>query len=52
MLYVFWVWNQNRSSAYFEKKINIDLCSAISMESSRQDLLNDMAEHRPILKNN
>jgi len=22
------------------------------MESSRQDLLNDMAEHKPILKNN
>ena len=22
------------------------------MESSRRDLLNDMAEHRPILKNN
>jgi len=28
----------------------IDLCSATSMESSRRDLLNDMAEHRPILK--
>jgi len=28
------------------------LCSATSMESSRGDLLNDMAEHRPILKNN
>jgi len=31
---------------------NIDLCSATSIESSRRDLLNDMAEHRPILKNN
>ena len=30
----------------------IDLCSATSMESSRRDLLNDMAEHRPISKNN
>ena len=27
-------------------------CSATSMESSRRDLLNDMAEHRSILKNN
>jgi len=25
---------------------------ATSMESSRRDLLNDMAEHRPILKDN
>jgi len=31
---------------------NIDLCSATSMEISRQNLWNDMAEHRPILKNN
>jgi len=30
----------------------IDLCSATSMESSRRDLLNDMAEHHSILKNN
>ena len=30
----------------------VDLCSATSMESSRQDLLNDMAEHMPILKYN
>ena len=30
----------------------IDPCSATSVESSRQDLLNDMAEHRPILKFN
>jgi len=29
----------------------IDLCSATSMESSRRDLLNDMAKHKPILKN-
>jgi len=27
-------------------------CTAISMESSRWDLLNDMAEHRSVLKNN
>jgi len=30
---------------------NIDLGSATSMESSRRDLSNDMAEHGPILKN-
>ena len=30
----------------------IDVCSGIPMESFRRDLLNDMAEHRPILKNN
>jgi len=30
---------------------NIDLCSAISMESSSRDLLNDVAEYRPTLKN-
>jgi len=30
----------------------IDLCSTISIESSRRDLLNDMAEHRSILKTN
>ena len=30
----------------------IDLCSATSMESSRRGLLNDQAEHRPILKSN
>jgi len=29
----------------------VDLCSATSMESSRRDLLNDMSEYRPILKN-
>jgi len=28
------------------------LCSATSINSSRRDLLNDMAEHMPILKNN
>ena len=28
------------------------LCSATSINSSRRDLLNDMAEHIPILKNN
>jgi len=32
--------------------VNIDLCSATSMESSRRDLLNDLAEHRPIMKIN
>ena len=31
---------------------NIDLCSATSIESSDGDLLNDMTEHKPILKNN
>jgi len=30
----------------------IDLCSATSIGSSRQDLLNDVAENRFILKNN
>ena len=30
----------------------IYLCSAISFESSRRDLVNDMAERRSILKNN
>jgi len=30
----------------------IDLCSATSMESSRRDLLNDMAKHTSTLKNN
>ena len=29
----------------------MDLCSATSIESSRRDLLNDMAEHTHILKN-
>ena len=29
----------------------VDLCSATSMESSRRDLFNDMAEHGAILKN-
>jgi len=38
-LYVFWLF------------YNIDLGSDTSMESSRRDLLNYMAEHRPILKN-
>jgi len=27
-------------------------CSAASVESSRRDLLNGMAEHMPVLKNN
>jgi len=30
----------------------IELSSATSIESSRRDLLNNMIEHRPILKNN
>ena len=30
----------------------IHLCSAASIECSSRDFLNDMAEHRPILKNN
>jgi len=33
-------------------KHTVDLCSATSMESSPRDLFNDMAEQRPILKNN
>jgi len=37
-----------RTTPFFFK---IDLCSATSIESSRRDLLNDMAEHRLILKN-
>jgi len=36
----------------FRLFFNVDLCSATSMENSRRDLLNDVAEHRPILKNN
>ena len=36
----------------FWQFFHIDLCIAISMESCRRDLLNDMAEHGPILKNN
>jgi len=31
---------------------DIDVCSATSFESFRRDLLNDMAERRPISKNN
>jgi len=31
---------------------NIHLCSATSIESSRRDPLNDVAEHRSILKTN
>ena len=38
-----------RSIPLFSK---IDLCSATSMEGSRQDGSNDMAQHRPISKNN
>ena len=36
----------------FRLFFKIDLCSTTSMESSRRDLLNDMAEHKSILKNN
>jgi len=32
--------------------LKIGLCSATSMESSRRELLNDVAEHRSIWKNN
>jgi len=38
--YVFWLF------------FKIGLCSSTSMESSRRDLSNDVAEHGPILKNN
>jgi len=38
-----------RSTPSFFK---IELCSTTSMESSRREFLNDMAERRPILKNN
>jgi len=38
-----------RTSPLFLK---IGLCSASSMESSRRDLLINMTEHKPILKNN
>jgi len=31
--------------------LEIDLCSAISMESSRRHLFNDMAENRAVLIN-
>jgi len=31
---------------------NLDLCSATLMECSRREVLNYMAEHEPILKNN
>ena len=42
-----------RGSTHFKVVFNIDLpiCSATSLESPLRDLLNDMAEHRPILKN-
>ena len=30
----------------------IDICSTISFKRSQRELLNDMAEHRSILKNN
>jgi len=36
----------------FWQFFNINLCSATLMESSRRDLLNDMAERKSILKNN
>jgi len=36
----------------FSLFFKIDLCSATSIESSRQDLSNYVAEHGPILKNN
>jgi len=39
-----------RGSAFFFYFFNIDLCSTLSMEISRRDLLSDMAEHRLSLK--
>ena len=44
-----WKITKIRSTPLFFK---IELCSATSMESSRRDLFNNMAEHRPIFKNN
>ena len=41
----------NREQCVFRYFFNTDLCSATSLESFGRDLLNDMAEHRPILKN-
>jgi len=41
----------NRRKYVFWLFYNIGLCSATSMESSRRDLLNVMAEHRSIFKN-
>jgi len=41
-----------RGKCVFWYFFNIDLYSATSIESSHRELLNGMAEHRPILKNN
>ena len=35
----------------FRFRVKIDVCSATSMESSRRDLLNNVAKNRHILKN-
>jgi len=51
MLYLCLGYETKTVVAQFWKFFNIDLCSATSMESSRRDLLNDIAERRPILKN-
>ena len=41
-----------KGGCIFSLFFKIALCSATSMESSRRDLFNDVAEHKPILKNN
>jgi len=47
-------WYETRTKIVYILVIfqRVHLCSATSMESSRRDLLNDMAEHRATLKNN
>jgi len=50
MLCLFWVWNLSGGSTYFIVQRRPML--ATSMESSRQALSNDMAEHQLIWKNN
>jgi len=46
-------WGKVKIDAYvFWEVFTADLCLAISKESSRRDLLNDMPEHPPIFKNN
>jgi len=44
-----WKITKVRITPLFSK---VDLCSVTSMESSRRDLLNDVAEHKSVLKNN
>ena len=43
---------ETKTGSVFRSFFNIDQCSATSMESSRQDLLNDIAENNSFLKNN